>query len=118
MALLSKKLRASSLVEVTVGMVLISLVIGFALMIYANVARSAPPLTKLKYQLVLREFAQQTVQQQTFFDETQHHETVTIQKAVLPYPDEPGAWLIELQAIGPDQSVLATYQMITYAPSY
>ena len=118
MALLNKKLRASSLVEVTVGMVLISLVIGFALMIYTNVSQSAPHLSKLRCQLTLQRIAQQTVSEQTFFSETQADEAVTIHKTVRPYPEADGAWLIELEAIGPDQRVIATYQTIAYAPSY
>ena len=118
MALLRHKLSASSLVEVTVGMVLISLAIGFALMIYMNVSASAPALQQLNYQLTLRAMAQETEEQQTFLDQTWQDESVTIRKAVQPYPEAEGAWLIELEAIGPNQRVLATHQTIVYAPSY
>ena len=118
MVRLNNKLPASSLVEVTVGMVLISLVIGFALMIYTNVLRSSSPLQRLKYQLTLQDMARQTVRQQTFSNETTTHETVAIHKTVNPYPDTEGGWLIQLEAIGPDQTIITQYQTVAYDPSY
>ena len=118
MAILTKKLPASSLVEVTVGMVLISMVIGFALMIFTNVSLSATNLSKLHYQLVLQSIAQETVRNQTFYNETQQDEVVTIQKAVQQHPDAEGVWLIELQAVRADQVTVATYQTIAYDPAY
>ena len=118
MAPLTQKISASSLVEVTVGMVLISLVIGFALMIYTNVSASATSSQHLKYQLLLREVARETVQQQTFSSETWQDEPVTIHKTVTPYPGTEGGWAIELEAVRSDERVIATYQTIVYAPSY
>ena len=118
MAVLTKKLSASSLVEVTVGMVLISMVIGFALMIFTNVSLSATHLSKLHYQLVLQSIAQETIRNQTFHDETRQDEVVTIQKTVDQHPDAEGAWLIELEAIRADQVIVATYQTIAYDPAY
>ena len=118
MATLTRKLTASSLVEVTVGMVLISIAIGFALMIYLNVSASAPTLQSLKYQLALRAIARETEQQRVFLNQTWQEESVTIHKVVRPYPEASGTWLIELEATGADQRTLATYQTIVYAPSH
>ena len=118
MAVLTKKMSASSLVEVTVGMVLISMVIGFALMIFTNVSLSATNLSKLHYQLVLQNIAQETIRDQTFYNETQQDEVVTIQKTVHQHPNAEGAWLIELEAIRADQVTVATYQTIVYDPTY
>ena len=99
-------------------MVLISLAIGFALMIYMNVSASAPTLQQLKYRLALQAVARETEQQQTFLNESWQEESVSIRKVVRPYPEAEGAWLIELEATGADQRTLATYQTIVYAPSY
>ena len=118
MAVLTKKIPASSLLEVTVGMVLISMVIGFALMIFTNVSLSTTHLSKLHYQLVLQDMAQETIRNQTFHNETQQDEVVTIQKTVHQYPNTTGAWLIELEATRADQVTVATYKTIAYDPAY
>lgn len=116
MALLNKKLAASSLVEVTVGMVLISMVIGFALLIYTNVSRSTHSLQEVKCQLQLEMIARETIREQAFYPQIWQDEVVTVRQQVSPYPATEGAWLIQLTAFRADQTVLATYQTIAYAP--
>ena len=118
MAVLTKKIPASSLLEVTVGMVLISMVIGFALMIFTNVSLSVTHLSKLHYQLVLQSMAQETIRSQTYYNEIQQDEGVTIQKTVQQYPNTTGVWLLKLEATRADQVTVATYQTIAYDPSY
>ncbi|WKN45351.1 hypothetical protein [Tunicatimonas pelagia] len=117
--MIKRKIEASSLIEVIVGMVLISLVMGFAMMIYINVSSSANFSSQLRYQLQLNDLAQETRQQQSFFNETWQESTdseVVIRKIVQPHPQSQDGWLIRLEAVGPERSILATHQIIVYAP--
>lgn len=100
-------LKASSLVEVIIAMVVITLVFGLTLVIYLNVVRSSSLFPKLKASSLLDQVALQTKTEKRFFEETLETGGYHIHKQVSIYRGNERLLLIRLQATDPEGTVLA-----------
>ena len=112
------RIPASSIIEVTVGMVIIGIVFAIALMIYTQLSGSSKNLQQLKYSGKMKSIARETVLQGSWIDETITDEQVIIQKEVIPYGNTKGLFLLQLEALGSDNKVLASQQTIHYVDQY
>lgn len=102
-----KRLKASSLVETIVGLMVIVLVFGIAMTVYVNVMRNSTSLAELKASQRLEEIAVETKTKKSFFNESFEEGGVKIEKTIGKYQDKEGLFLLELIAKDPTERKLA-----------
>jgi Tfp pilus assembly protein PilE len=109
---LNGRVKASSILEVIVSMVIIVIVFGIAMMIYTNVLRLSLSAKKLKAQALLQETmlkaehsSENTSQSVTIAD-------FRIEQEVKPYPDVAGLTEIHLTAFDANQQKIAELQKV------
>ena len=98
MALLTKKVKASTLIEVMVAMIIVMISFGIAMIIYINVTRSDNQVQKLKVQLLLNETAIKTSNENSFMDEKTETDGIFVNKTVNSYNGIPGLNFLLLEA--------------------
>ena len=98
MALLTKKIKASTLIEVLVAMIIIMISFGIAMAIYMNVSLSDHLVQKLKAELLLNETAIETKAANSFIDEKTGSDKISINKTVTSYNGIPELHLLMLEA--------------------
>gem|GEM_PF-3937960 len=104
-------LKGSSMVELTVAMVILILVTGTALMIYLQVTRSGQTLQRLRWQLRLNAYAQQTKKEASYHNGTQVFEDGVLEKKVSLYQQNQRLLLLELTFV-PDRTEENTIRSI------
>ena len=67
---IKRKIKGSSVVEVMVAMVIVTLVFSISSMIYLNIQKTVPTLTVLKTIEVSKQYLAETLNKKLFFDES------------------------------------------------
>ena len=98
MALLTKKIKGSTLIEVLVAMIIVMVSFGIAMAIFMNISSSGNHAQQLKAQLLLNKAAIRTKAENSFIDEISEGESIIINKTVTSYNGIPGLNLLLLQA--------------------
>lgn len=106
------KIISSTLIEVMVAMVILSLAFGIGLMTYFNIIGSTKSLASLKAQIILNEIAAETIIEQSFFDEELDIERMHITKEFVQYNGSNDTYILVLKATGPSNQVLANLKKI------
>ncbi|MDJ1497754.1 hypothetical protein QNI19_32740 [Cytophagaceae bacterium DM2B3-1] len=94
--LLFKRLKASSMVELTVAMVVLTLVTGAALLLYMQVTRSGTTIQGQRWQLWLNHYAQQTKQQSAYQNTQLAFPEGTVTREIALYQNNPNLLLLTL----------------------
>lgn len=110
----SKKLKATTLIEVLVAMIIILLSFGTGMMIYNNILNSDNGYEKMKSRLILNEIAIETKKEKTFFDEIKEEETFTIHKSIEQYKDKKNLSLLHLKAFNKQGRLIAEKKELIY----
>lgn len=100
------KLKAATLMESLVAMVIVLACCGIAAMIYVNVMDSGNEREKLKAHLMLNEAAIKTKNEKLFLDEEIQGEFITIRKRITPYKEQADLSLLVLTAIDADGNIV------------
>lgn len=79
------KLKASTLLEVVVAMVVILIVFVLTMGIYANIVNSSPSIKAQKYRSVISGLIQESIQQQNWEEETILIDSMWLKKTVSPF---------------------------------
>ncbi|MDP9080024.1 MAG: hypothetical protein M3O71_21570 [Bacteroidota bacterium] len=109
---LTNRVKASSILEVIVSMVVIVIVFGIAMMIYANVLRVSPSAKKLRAQAILEnemlkaEHSTDSLAQFVTIDDFR------IDEELKPYPDNADLSIVHLAAFDQNQQKIAELQKI------
>ncbi|MDJ1501159.1 hypothetical protein [Xanthocytophaga agilis] len=93
---LTKRLKASSMVELTVAMVVLTLVTGAALLLYMQVTRSGITIQGQRWQLWLIHYAQQTKQQSDYRNTQLAFPEGTVTREITMYQNTPNLLLLTL----------------------
>jgi hypothetical protein len=112
--ILQGRVRSSSILEVTVALVIVSVAFGIFLMIYMNILAANLYLQKLKYEGRLMSQYQEILRTGAFIDDIKDEGQVRIFQTVTPYKGEGKAKQIELKAIRHDGKLLVQYKFIRY----
>ena len=80
-----RELRAATLIESLIAMVIVMISFSAALMIYVNISKSDNNRQKLRAYLLLNEAAIETKANNAFYDEEIQSETMVIRKSVKSY---------------------------------
>jgi len=114
--ILQQRLRASSIFEVTVAMVLILAIFSTAIIIYLNITSASPQLRKFKYEAYLTSAAQEAIHDKSLVNASWKDESVTIYKNAQPYQGNTKLILLNLKAEDAIGKVIAEYNILVYAP--
>ena len=106
--LLKHILKATSLIETVVALVMIMSVFSIGMMVYFNVIKSSYSLQQLKASLMLNELSKVTKEKKSFFDEQDSTETLVIYKRISKYENMENLVLLELEVLSKDSTKLAS----------
>lgn len=99
MAKLRGKLRASTLLEVIVAMVVILIVFVLGTGIYANVIRSSPSVKQQRIKALMSGLIQQSIDQGNWQDEVITVDSIAFQKTVAAYQNYADLLLVTVVAV-------------------
>jgi hypothetical protein len=105
---LKKTLKASTLVETLVAMVIITLTLGFGATTYVKVMQSADQERKMKAELILNEW--KIIRINAEKDESFIKEGIRYEKRFLPYGETIGIKVMELSATAEDGTMIARHK--------
>ena len=110
MAILKTKLKAATLIEAIVSMVIVTIetiAFGIGMMIYLNILRTTDYQRKLEARLLLNEIAIQTRKDKSFIDEVIENPKMRIRKSIIPYKNSENLGLLYLVAFDKQDKQLA-----------
>jgi hypothetical protein len=116
MAKLKKKLKASTLIESLIAMLVIMLCFSIAVMIYLNVVRSDKLYQKNTANFILNEIAIQTKKEKKFIDESLKEGQFLIQKNVEKYQDTANLYRLHILAFNTRNEIIGEYNELIIAP--
>ena len=108
MVKLNHTLKASTLLESLIAMIIIVVCFGVATMIYSNVLDSDKQRLQLKAILVLNEEAIELKKGKTFLDSEKQNGDWVIKKIVEKYPQTENLYTISLSVIDRNGRIIAT----------
>jgi len=110
------RVKASSLVEVTTALIIISVIFGLAIITYLNVQRTDYSTAKLTYQLILDELPAEidlTVGQEnaeTIIDD------VSVLRTITKHPSNESLYVIHVEARTMEGKLLGERKYLKYGP--
>ncbi len=105
MAKLKGKLRASTLLEVIVAMVVILIVFVLATGIYANVMRVSPSVKQQQVKALISGLIEKSIAESNWNDEEIEVDSIYLLKKVLPYQDFIDLKLLQVIAIEQNKEI-------------
>lgn len=109
---LTKRVQASSILEVVVSMVVIVIVFGIAMMIYTNVLRLSLSVKKLRAQAILQETMIKAEHNPENITQSTTADDLRIEQEITPYPDNSALKEIHLTAFDQNQQKIAELQKV------
>ncbi len=106
------KVRASSILEVIVSMIIIIVVFGIAMMIFTNIGRLSLSAKKLKAEAILQESLFRTEQAGSPTDQTTTIDDMTVRQVLIPFGNEPNLSVITLTAFDISHEQIAQLKKI------
>ncbi|MBO9702110.1 MAG: hypothetical protein J7604_18015 [Sporocytophaga sp.] len=101
------KIKASSLIEVVVAMVVMVITFGVGMMIYHNILRSGINLQNVKAEMLLSRIAEETVRSKSYFDEDIKEGELIVRKKVGKYQNSTSLLQLEIQVYSKEEKLLA-----------
>ncbi len=109
---IKSKLAASSIIEVLISMVVIMVVFGIAMMIYANIVQSSLSVTKIRAQAILNQTLQADETSANSSSTTFTVDNLNIEQTVKNYNNEPNLTEIDLAAYDTNGKQLITLHKV------
>lgn len=112
MVKLNKKIRATTLIEAIIAMLIIVIAYGIGLMIFMNVSKSASSGLKLKATLQLESVLSQTKKDAKYLDEEIETDNLKIEKTVTKYEGNKSLNVLHIRVLSKDNKLLAEHREI------
>ncbi|MBS1635861.1 MAG: type II secretion system protein [Bacteroidetes bacterium] len=112
MALLKKRIQASTLLETLIAIVLILVCFSIATVVLVNIMQSDNGRMKLHARTELEALYIKTMEEKTFIDEDVEFDTFSIHKTISPYQDSPDLYLLALTATSKNAQVLDEFKKL------
>ena len=109
-----KKIKATSIVESLIAIVLIVIVFGIGMRSYLNVTNSTNLIVENRAALVLRQIAERTKATKQYIDQNFEEQGFNIQQQIRPYENYKKIYLLELKAFDPNQKTCGDYKELLY----
>jgi Tfp pilus assembly protein PilE len=103
----STKVKASTILEVLISMVIIMVVFGIAMMIYANVTQFSLSVKKIKAEALLNEYLQTAEKSNGNTTQSFNVDSLSIQQTIKSYNTEKNLVEIDLAAYDANQQKVA-----------
>ena len=106
------RLKASSLLEATIALTVITIVFSLGWMTVNHVMDSSPIAHRNRADRVLEVVLEQTEQQSSFYNEEIKMDGYLIKKMVRPHPEFEGVYILSLQALGAQGALISEKQQL------
>lgn len=106
------KIKSSSILEVVVSLVLITIVFSISFMIYHNVMRSGVSIRQMEASKKIEWHFAKTIQDKSYIDETIEEDDFIIQKKVSQFYNQENIYKIEFEVFNIEQKLLAYQRRI------
>ena len=106
------RLKASSLLEATIALTVITIVFSLGWMTINHVMDSSPIAHRSRADRVLEVVLEQTEQQSSFFNEEIKMDGYLIKKVVRPHPEFEGVYILSLQVLGTQGQLISEKQKL------
>lgn len=103
-----KRLKASTLPEVIISMIIILLVFGLAMGIYANVWSHTYPVRRVKAAAMARQMMLQSIADHDWTDREEVQDSLVFKQVVIPCPGMPDLRQITVSAYENDQEIASS----------
>jgi hypothetical protein len=107
-------LRASSILEVTVALVILSISFSIFLIIHLNVTSGSRYFQRIKYESRIAMAYNELIRTGDYTDQVVTEGTVKIFRSVTPYPGQLNLKTIRLKAVSENGKILAEYKTLLY----
>lgn len=110
------KLKAYTIIEAMIAMILVVISFGIGMSIYANVLQSDRLVSQAAAHQLLQDQLVQTKTEQRYFDEVLIVQGLTVEKSIQPHDDIPELYLLYLRCFDPRKQLLAEAKELIYLP--
>lgn len=93
------KVKAATLIEVIVAMVMIMTVFGISMMIYLQVLHASISERQVRIGLILKKIGEDTISSKRFFDETIEEDEFSIHKSIATYDNRENLIHLHLEIV-------------------
>ena len=107
-------LKATTLVETLVALLLLSIAFSIGMMVYLNLVQSNTNYSKSKANTLLKFELQQAIQQRTFYDKEYKKSGFSIERKILKNNKFRGTHTLELTAFTPNKKKIITIKKIVH----
>lgn len=107
MVKLEYKLKAATLIESLIAMIIIVVCLGIATVIYSNVLNSDRERVQLKAMLLLKQEAEQTKKEKSFLDSEKKEGDWTVKKEVTRYEQTENIYRLSFKIINSEGKIIA-----------
>jgi len=112
MAILMKKLKGSTLVEVIVSMVIILSCLGIGMAIFSNISGSVNDELRILAEIRLKTWVTETKLKNDYTEATLEFENLRMERSILPYPKKARLKILFMEAFTPSGKKLTEYKEI------
>lgn len=111
-----QKLKAISIIESMVAMVLIVISFGAGMALFLQILTTDKLTSNTKARVILNQIIEESKYSQKYIDETLEREGLTIEKKISPYDKQANAYIISLEALDSKYHQLVQIREIIYIP--
>jgi hypothetical protein len=113
MAVLKKKLKAATLLESVIAMVIIVISLSIGIMTFSNILHNDRSATIVKATFLLNDLGTKEKNNRTFIDGEERKENVLLKKTFNKYENTESLLEMKLQAYDQDKLILETKEVIS-----
>jgi hypothetical protein len=111
-----RKVKASSLIEVIVALIIITLIFSFAMTIYLNVQRANFNSLKLTCQMRMSEVFSVSVKTNSYQNREVSYDELVVHQEVRPHSQSANLLIVTLEGRDPNGKIIAEQKHLVYAP--
>jgi Tfp pilus assembly protein PilV len=112
MAILNRKIQASTLVEVIVALIIILISFLLAVMVIDENAKQSNSRTLMKAEQCILQLHDKTIQEKRYIDESPVFDNIHLKKTVSDYPGTSELKILEIQAFDANNKLLLSQREI------
>ena len=113
---MTRRIRSSSLIEVTTALVILSMVFGLAIVIYLNVQRSGVSSRKLVCTALLEKTYAEVKASGNYDSREFAYDEITVYLTAIPHGESPELRILALEARDAGGKLLAQQKHLLYVP--
>lgn len=115
MAILNHQLKANTLVETMVAMVIITTAFAVGMLIYINIVTGTGGTIKIKAHMLAKNTIANSLSNEAYIDQAWEIDNLKVQQALLDYNKSDQVKLLQVDVFSSDQKILATEKRIIHA---